>query len=803
MGNWKKRTESLKEWFESKAKPPLQALRRDDVIQSMDLDVQSLEKKAEREDDLFQIALLGQSKVGKSTLINTLVADTGFVVPSGGGDGPMTATALRVRYGEKPRFSVFYHPKSKINKLRFVLETMLAREKKNFIPEANVSDCDDDNSLEEYNLGTDDDKSRQNNDIQKSAKQILGYSHDSEISLEYLIDALRSIQGLKFLFHTKFDDSQNEFIKQVKSAIELRSKSKWKIFESDDLTEFRRSLKNHASGQLAPMIDEMHIEWPSELLKQGIEIVDLPGVGVQSDHYEKVTSDFLKYKARAVMLVTNGSGLTRVDAEVLKTSGFLDRILFSMDKPEEDPVSILVAVSHIDDVAYQNSLHDEEDNLGIPVFTIEQHFNKVVESIQSVIKTGLKSFLEAAWKDSDGILQSDKIDAINRIMSSLAIAPVSAIQYRKILLQRPQDPPFLPNEESTRIPFLKKTIGDLAANWFEERQNRFKLQEKSFFDFVGSRLISEGAAIEESLSGESQSDQLLEELNQFIQPHKEQFQVRMGRFGNFLNSAIRERIRAGVLEAADLARKQMLAYVNTLTEYPWNTLRAAVRRSGTFVGARRVNLRSEFSAAFISPMASVWSTKILSEIRSQTNIFAESQENAVREVIGWARSNKLRPSTRLLDALAEEIKQNRIRLVGVGRNAVNELREKVRENLYESVQVPIDSECRKFVRRGNDEGAGVKARIHRLLYELVEKVADELKVTVESLLLEQFRVVAREIREALRDDYNPLDDAIERLIPRIESVSQKEIEKRKGILASINQAVESIPSFSDKSANAA
>jgi gas vesicle protein len=343
----------------------------------------------------------------------------------------------------------------------------------------------------------------------------------------------------------------------------------------------------------------------------------------------------------------------------------------------------------------------------------------------------------------------------------------------------------------------------MARNWFEERQMRFESETKSFFDFVGSHLRLEGAAIEESLSGESQSTQLLEELNLFISPLKDQFQIRLGGFGNFLNSAIRDRIRAGVLESTNLARRQMLAYVNTLTKYPWNTLRAAVRKSGTFVGSRRVDLRGEFSSAFISPMASVWSTQILSEIKTKTNAFAEYQEQAIREIIGWARSNKLRPSTRLLDALAEEIKQNRIRLVGVGKNAVSELREKVKEKLYESVQEPIDSECRKFVRRGNDVGAGVLGRMHELLYDLVEKVADELNETVESLLLEQFRVVAKEIREALREDYNPLDDAIARLIPKIESVSQKEIEKNKSILASIYHAVESAPSESKETTKAA
>ena len=46
--------------------------------------------------------------MGKSTLINALVAGQEHILPSGG-IGPLTALAMEVRYGDVPTFEAEYH----------------------------------------------------------------------------------------------------------------------------------------------------------------------------------------------------------------------------------------------------------------------------------------------------------------------------------------------------------------------------------------------------------------------------------------------------------------------------------------------------------------------------------------------------------------------------------------------------------------------------------------------------------------------------------------------------------------------
>ena len=68
------------------------------------------------------ICFLGNSGVGKSTLINALVAD-GHTVVQSGGIGPLTAQAISVRYGEQPRIEVEYHGTGRLWQLLFGLES--------------------------------------------------------------------------------------------------------------------------------------------------------------------------------------------------------------------------------------------------------------------------------------------------------------------------------------------------------------------------------------------------------------------------------------------------------------------------------------------------------------------------------------------------------------------------------------------------------------------------------------------------------------------------------------------------------
>src|SRR3954447_26950039 len=116
--------------------------------------------------------------------------------------------------------------------------------------------------------------------------------------------------------------------------------------------------------------------------------------------------------------------------------------------------------------------------------------------------------------------------------------------------------------------------------------------------------------------------------------------------------------------------------MNKLHGAHWKTLQAAVRREGTFYGSRHINLPHDFALRFEEPVAEVWSREILVEVRRETREFAEYQSSAVTQVLNWARRQGVRTSTRLLEALVEAVKQHRQQVNAVGKEAVDELRDK-------------------------------------------------------------------------------------------------------------------------------
>jgi GTPase SAR1 family protein len=75
-------------------------------------------------DASFCVCVLGQSAVGKSTLLNAIVAKDETILPAGG-IGPLTALATEVRYSREPYFQVRYRDKRHLTGFRLQIESEL------------------------------------------------------------------------------------------------------------------------------------------------------------------------------------------------------------------------------------------------------------------------------------------------------------------------------------------------------------------------------------------------------------------------------------------------------------------------------------------------------------------------------------------------------------------------------------------------------------------------------------------------------------------------------------------------------
>lgn len=778
----------LAHWFKTLVRPLFQKTEPAPALEELDKLAAQVEELGGRQSELYPICLLGQAGVGKSTLINTLVADNDIVVPSGGGTGPLTASALQVIYGETKSFVVRYHPPKQINQTRFILEKELARQS-NSESAPDGAELDDDGELAKIDLDSEEQKKSRTEEAIGRARLLVAGAQNATRELPYLIDALRQVLGQALKFGTYFLEEDLARLRHVRDAVRSGSDKAEKRFDSVGNPDFGRHLRDHACGFLAPMILEMTIRWPSPLLQNSLELVDLPGIGVRGDVYENITKEYLRNRAKAVLIVADSRGLHREVAEVLRESGFLNRLLHSSDDLTADPVTLIVAAVKIDDVAVENHRNDRATN-GTALKSRAQHFDEQVAQCRENMAHQLRQFLREVWQeDTQG-----KRDVIQSIIDNLQVVPVSAPQYRLLTTADPDDDkPFLRDSEATNIPALREAIADVARRCIAEQQRRAAEVRGRFLGQVRAKLEVLSAQWNDERRAEEDTVRFTESLNAFLGPLQREFDTRRGGFRTFLRKTIPVHIESKVEAASGQAQKKINRYLGTLRDAHWKTLQAAVRREGTFYGSRHINLPNDFALAFEEPIAEVWSREILVEVRKETREFADYQSAAVNQVLDWAREQGIRVSTRLLEALVEAVKQHRQQVNAVGKERVEELRERVRAELIKSIEAPIRRKCKKFVEDHQDYGAGVKSRIVDLFAQLAEDVVEAAAEPATRLLQERFREVNDELLKAFGEHSEPLNEAADALIQKHEKRSQAGEAKAREFAEVIDAALAAAP----------
>jgi hypothetical protein len=347
---------SLKVWFDETGKPFLQ---QHDVDKALELaqDLERLLRIDRRASEELPICFLGASGVGKSTLINALVAGHDNVLPSGG-IGPLTALAMEVRYGAEARFEAEYQPPQNVWRLVFGLEQTFKRQQaaQPVQPaEDNESALDLDERMAEEvaELQLEDEPAEKRFDrLRRQALKLVTDDQHGDVPLPYLLDRLRELCGRKPIWGTTTRAADASRLRRLVDALAIAKEGRrHKCSENGDRAAFLSELAEHATGFLAPIIREIHVFWNSPLLRPGLALVDLPGVGVAGDVYKEITRKWIVEKARAVVLIVDNRGVKEPDAELLRRSDFLTRLLFSVDDPKADPVVLVAAVTQLDNSA--------------------------------------------------------------------------------------------------------------------------------------------------------------------------------------------------------------------------------------------------------------------------------------------------------------------------------------------------------------------------------------------------------------------------------------------------------------------
>ena len=92
-----------------------------------------------------------------------------------------------------------------------------------------------------------------------------------------------------------------------------------------------------------------------------------------------------------------------------------------------------------------------------------------------------------------------------------------------------------------------------------------------------------------------------------------------------------------VIEAGVTAERAIGRYLHGLSDAHWSTLRASVRRGGTFFGSRHIDLPNDFALRFEEPIAEVWGKQLLQLIRKRTREYANDCVALIEQILDWAK----------------------------------------------------------------------------------------------------------------------------------------------------------------------
>jgi GTP-binding protein EngB required for normal cell division len=796
--------QKLLAWYNENARPFLKKVAVDS-LPGLDADHKRLTRLLALPNEVT-VCFLGNSAVGKSTLLNALVANADQIVPSGG-YGPLTAQATEVRYGATKSFKVTYQPKKLLWQIAFALESSISKQnqvkandnklEKNsaplrhedvFVKNLDIDDIDEvlsnlNNPPEAIEPG----KKDSTEEHVKQAKLLISGEQFSNHPITYLADAIRSACEYDLKWNTTFDPSDVKRIEKIKSVLKLSDKERTQEYKQYEDNNFNENLKDHAAGFLAPLIQRIEVYWPSALLEQGLTLVDLPGVGIARDSYRDITKHFIRQKARAVIVVVDRGGVTEATIDLLQTSGYWERLVGSSDDPQSDPCSLLVAVTKVDDVATEEWRNIPQSDGGQKPKK-KDIYAQTAANFKPRMSSQIEEQLGKIRRSDNEAVQSARNYACKAILETLEIHPVSAPEYRKLLLDDEEDKTFLQTEEQTGIPELRQSLVQLVE---EERRIRRQQISDVYTRFANSlsdelNIANSQWRAQERAAGEA--ERVATALDSVLPAKKKEYDVRRGAYNEFLNATVEVKITALVSEAQRVAEKDVNSYLFDLRSAHWSTLRAAVRRGGYFVGSRRICLPDDIAVRFQEPMSAVWGPKLLKTIRSKTSAFSSDVAAIVGELCIWANSNAhtvvdeqlLENQKARIDGRADQMRQ-------VGNEASDDLRNTVKLKLMDVIRKPIEEKCGAFVKSGDDAGPGVKNRIIQLFAELALQSTEAAAAPASEILKSNFAKVRAEIHTSFEQWGDPIQETANMIVVRHEDrVRRSDAQRRGDILAELD-----------------
>jgi len=754
----------------------------------------------------LKIGFVGESQVGKSTLINALLDRQ--ALPSGG-IGPLTAQATRVTYADENSFVVKYHGKQQLNRLAFGIARFLDLRgdlkqqgivEGLAVEEPDAGALDESPTLSTFTAAPEDgetdgshkgemgrymlDQARR---ILRSANMETNGDGQNDIAL---LNAIRNILGHKPIGDFPEVDGFAARIEEIQAIL-------GKTEEASESSEsgigpFNRALRQRAAGWMSPLVAELHLRLRTETLR-GLSLIDLPGIGVAGDPAGKEAESFVRTEGDALIVVFRNSGVTESVAGLLERTGVITKLLFG-GRDSIPPIQVVLAVTHLDDVARDRYGHlaDEARDNGEPAPDRHEIYRTAAREMEAKIREMVGDALRASksFEDLPDDQRKTREAVVTKLCRTMQVFCVASPDYLSIASGRDDGLAFLRDPEATSIPDLRRYLVSLARDESNRRRETVEQFRSALSTSIGDHLGAISKMYEEGRGvAIMEYERFRDAIAAAADPLREEMAAYHGESLGVLRSAMHSELSI-LCKNAELAGNRKLRRVSKdARSRHFMSVKAAFNRNGVW-DSRGINYPDAITSAMVDSIASEWEDKIVEKVRAEVRTLADRDLKLVERLCDVARqTNERILADTPIDAQKKILQANSRTAVAWTKDQLDELRASVSKGLRTAVEKPIERVCARAKKQLVHEGPGARDRIIEAFEEGGESAIDEASKHAEQLLKEHYNKLLRKLNEGfLKENHDPIQSAVDTLTgEQITKARRADAQRKRRVNASVDE----------------
>lgn len=507
----------------------------------------------------FQVAFLGPSRHGKSTLLNAL---TGTSVLPMSDVRPCTASIVTLGWSQNWEVTIkFISKKRLLKELDLALQD--AKEELERIEQNAEEDIPDDPRLF-YSI------------LQRF---MLQHGIESDRPPREILDTL----------------TRNPTAESISKYLGMTA-----TMPGATLEAITRKVEDYLSTKEIywSIVDSCEISGPFEDWHRKLTLVDLPGTNDRDPERTRITES-MREKARAVALVKSDSNLGQDIESWLQNSSVLSQFLEATERSHQ---RIFILRTKFDsyhpeiDESLLTDDDDEEREAELEHEAIAKHMAEQSNSFHKMLRDIAAPLLPHARNEEE----QEKLDELTNRLNQIPVFFVSAQAHevfagrfstlrknRRLLSERFNDDP-----EQTGVPGLRRYISELAEefasdNYYADLQRRLEREVDQLVRFFRR----EGVAIEAELAGAGQSVRnAVVEIRESVVPD---WKAEVRRKSREISAQSREwsnGIRNRLDQVWRMSERRLRDKQDKWDHIAWNSLKATARKGGSHTTCRGIHI---------------------------------------------------------------------------------------------------------------------------------------------------------------------------------------------------------------------